>query len=672
MSGYTNAITNITDESQYYVYPMAASLRGGAVESEYNIRNLMTCLFNKSAAKRDEDFILYYNKVINGQRPTLETYYDNANWYRINFDNKYCELFDLVVGPGEGNCNGYYTRLYDYTPINNTALDISKLMDTEAGFTPLLPIDLAPTQPVAKKFYDSLKKLKDTDGSISSDNADFGAEYVLNGSYVDGTSVRVKLNESDDSPYIYYIKINGTWTLSSDIVTIYTKDDEGQKVNKYRIYADGKYFYKDSTDKNKNPIKATFINAEGIDIAHTDTTNNNARYIELPGTCTLYKIATTYQDFNVVLGLNWTTNQLVSSAQITICEDTTPIKYVTETDLDGDTTQYAYTEFGLLNKNMQDHGLLDAGIVLGTIHIKKTPVYVYQNNSSEYRFEYSCTYEGNRYKTACINLDKLGTDTDNLGENMYDKINRLFSLMIDNGSFKIGTVIKNSGFDSNPDSAEHNFVKGIAPYRLDLGISDFEQGVGQNYINGYLRFINYNEQTNNASEVKDGYIFKCRLQVSPDTGEPIGLESLTLFNDGIECFDTSINFNQDVYIGNRSANTKCSLVVTDTIDADGIIRANSSLQINSDGVLRFGGNGPELKVVRGNLYTINFDTDNLKVTNATVSNSLTVKNTFKVDTTKLDLDSSTGEITTMGKIETSNNIKGNEITGNKVFGAVWM
>ena len=58
MSGYTNAITNITDESQYYVYPMAASLRGGAVESEYNIRNLMTCLFNKSAAKRDEDFIL--------------------------------------------------------------------------------------------------------------------------------------------------------------------------------------------------------------------------------------------------------------------------------------------------------------------------------------------------------------------------------------------------------------------------------------------------------------------------------------------------------------------------------------------------------------------------------------------------------------------------------------
>ena len=53
-------------------------------------------------------------------------------------------------------------------------------------------------------------------------------------------------------------------------------------------------------------------------------------------------------------------------------------------------------------------------------------------------------------------------------------------------------------------------------------------------------------------------------------------------------------------------------------------------------------------------------------------NSLTVKNTFKVDTTKLDLDSSTGEITTMGKIETSNNIKGNEITGNKVFGAVWM
>ena len=70
-----------------------------------------------------------------------------------------------------------------------------------------------------------------------------------------------------------------------------------------------------------------------------------------------------------------------------------------------------------------------------------------------------------------------------------------------------------------------------------------------------------------------------------------------------------------------------------------------------------------------NLY---FDTDNLKVTDATVSNSLTVKNNFIVDTTKLRLNSSDGEIFTKGKITAEDNIEGKDITGDRVFGAVWM
>lgn len=690
MSGYTNAVTNITDESQYYVYPMAASLRGGAVESEYNIRNLMTCLFNKSAAKQDEDFILYYNKVVEGQRHTLETYYDNTNWYSIDLENGYCTIKDIAVGPGEGNCNGYYTRLQDFTPINNTALNIQNLMGSHSGYTPVLPADLAPSLPIAKCIFDSLDTLisAETTGLIGTETYKEEttegtlADYVVDGRYIPGTTVRIKL-EPESSVYVYYVKDNNNnWQLTSDIVAVYENTDDGQSISIYRVYTNGKYFYKnaagdieilsfkDSSGKNRDNLKY-------------DTTNK-ADYLELPGDIQLYKINVGYQKFNVILGLNWTVNQLVSSAQITICEDTTPIKYITETDIEGDTTQYAYTEYGILNKTLRDRGLLDAGILLGTIKVKKTPVHSIINDKAEYNYEYTCTYEGNRYKTACIDLARLGTDTDTLGENMYDKINRLFSLMIDSGSFKIGSVIRNSGFDPNPDSANHDFVKGIAPYRLDLGISDFESGVGQDYVNGYLRFINYDENTNSAEEEPTGYVFKCRVKVDAGTGLTSGIESMTLFNDAIYCSNNLINFNSNVDLAEKDENGHIignkNLYVTGTTISEGLITANYGVNIAANKALSFGNFTSTLSADGNGLKTDRFvissslKTSTLQVPTGTSVTLDVANNKFVVNTDKLKLNSTNGTIITSGKIETSNNIEATTgtITGNKVYGAVWM
>lgn len=681
MSGYTNAVTNITDESQYYVYPMAASLRGGAVESEYNIRNLMTCLFNKSAAKQDEDFIVYYNKSIEGQRPTLETHYDNANWYNIDLENGFCIIHDLAVGPGEGNCNGYYTRLHDFTPINNTALNIKNLQASHAGYVPLLPSDLAPTLPVAKNNYNSKDLLVNLEREHGIDEV---ADYVVEGQYIDGTSVRIRIDAALDT-YVYYTKIAGSWEFSSDIVAIYQKrPDDSQAINEYRVYADGKYFYKNPTTGD---IEIIVFDGQQV---YTDTSNDNRQYITLDGELILYKIDVSYQNFNIVLGLNWTTNQLVSSAQVTICEDTTPVKYITETDIDGDTTQYAYTEYGILNKNLKDRGLLDAGILLGTIRIKKTPIYNIIDGQSSYTYEYSCTYEGNRYKTACIDLSKLGTDTDTLGENMYDKIARLYNLMIDSGSFKISSVMKNSGFDTNPESINHDFVKCIAPYRLDLGITDFESGVGQDYINGYLRFINYDENVNSASEVTDGYIFKCRVRVDSVTGQVSDLESLTLYNDAIECFDTCINFNRDVNIGLNETGKRRNLFVSGTLESIGLIQADAGINIGDDKKISF----------TGSTSTLSADSAGLKTNKFTVTSSFIVPQKtnipsgeeslydgptieiipgrVKINTRELDINSTDGTITTAGNISTTKNMTAanitatGNITGSKVYGAVWM
>lgn len=586
MSAYTNAVTIISNEDQYYVYPMAASLRGGAVESEYNIRNLMSCLFNKSATKSMDDFVLFYNKSINKKYPTLETYSENSSWYRVNTDLGYCEIYDIAVGPGEGNCNGYYTRLYEHTPLTSTSLNIQNLINGPIGYEPIQLAD-----------------------------------------YREG-----------------------------DIEVVYAP--ESSEIDHYKVYKDVKYF---QIDQNNNyvPIEVSEEVASGSD--------KNGPYTEVPGSKVIYKVSPAYAKFRVVLGLNWTINQLVSSVQVSIYEDSTIIETISESDSDNETITRNYTEFTKFNKVLQDRGLLDAGILLGTIAVKKTPLYSERNGHGSYSYKYTCTYTGNRYKTACIDLAKLGTDNDNLGINLYDKLNRVFSMMIDNGSLKIGTVINGSGFDENPESIKHDFLQGIAPYRLDLGLTKFTPNVSQNTVTGYLRIINYNEENDSytayASDGKSelGYMLKCDINVDASTGQPSGIKSLTLFNDGIQLHPNAM------CIGSEDR-PKDLYIYGNTTIAPGKVLKLGNVQISSDGT----------NIVIPNLKVAGtFSADTLSAKNATITNNLRTKQlnaTQSINTPSLEIGNNILVSNNSVKIQADSlsiDSDAGIIEAPKVFGAVW-
>lgn len=566
----TNAITNITDESQFYVYPMAASLRGGAIASEYNIRNLMTCLFNKSAAKSDTDFILYYNQLVNGKRPTLETYYNNSTWYSMNDSHTICTIKDLAVGPGEGNCNGYYTRIYDYIPLNSANLDISDLNDR----IEYRAVALSEYLPDIKYLYNAHGELLSGDISEDAFNSDDCVEFAL-----DSTTAANK----------YFRKINDSnfeqLSLASIETSIFLKTEE------------------------------------------------------------LYVPSTVTQEFNILLGLNWTMNQLVSSVQVTICDNTSVIHTITSADADGDLDTNYYTEFQLINKTLQDQGLLDAGIVLGKIIVKRIPQYNNRSDSSYYDYTYTCTYEGNRYKVACIDLEKLGSSISNIGDDLYDKLLRLYTLMIDSGSFKIGTVITNSGFNTNPQSSHHNFTTGISKYRLELGIEPCELELTDN-VDGYLRIIDYDElngSTSNLAELNQttglmedlGYLFKCNIEIDRRDSRPKKLNYLTLFNDSIQICNEIVNFAKPItaeaYLIDKNDSDSMFLLGLGTNSIDNSHTQIYSNKDDSDGLVT---------------YTINIIADTIK------------------------LDSIVTQCT--GNLSVTENITANTITGNKVYGAVWM
>lgn len=86
-----------------YIYPMANSLRGGAIASEYNIRSLFGVLLSKSSAKTKDDFMPteYFNSLSDNTW-AIVTPKDSKN-YNIQFK--------LQVTGGEGNCNGYYVKI---------------------------------------------------------------------------------------------------------------------------------------------------------------------------------------------------------------------------------------------------------------------------------------------------------------------------------------------------------------------------------------------------------------------------------------------------------------------------------------------------------------------------------------------------------------------------------
>ena len=101
--------SKLIDKALCYIYPMANSLRGGAIASETNIRDLFGVLLSKSSAKTANDFA-----------PLMD---DTTSWYSIigsgDSQNTTKINIDLKIGKGKGNCNGYYVDLtHDVTEFN--------------------------------------------------------------------------------------------------------------------------------------------------------------------------------------------------------------------------------------------------------------------------------------------------------------------------------------------------------------------------------------------------------------------------------------------------------------------------------------------------------------------------------------------------------------------------
>ena len=94
--------------TRQYIYPMANATNGGESHSEYNIRQSLTNLLSYSAAFSDEDFNVKYSNYV----------YTSENDDGIVRPEG---TLQLAIGPGRGNCNGYFvdcSAFGEYTETN--------------------------------------------------------------------------------------------------------------------------------------------------------------------------------------------------------------------------------------------------------------------------------------------------------------------------------------------------------------------------------------------------------------------------------------------------------------------------------------------------------------------------------------------------------------------------
>lgn len=126
----TNSHATLIQPNECYIYPMANSLRGGAIASEYNIRNLFGVLLSKSSAKTNNDFEANVDESSKWYGKEL-----NINTSQNGQRKEYTSDFELIISPGSGNCNGYYIetnndikfKFYKRFVINNTNLTSTNL-----------------------------------------------------------------------------------------------------------------------------------------------------------------------------------------------------------------------------------------------------------------------------------------------------------------------------------------------------------------------------------------------------------------------------------------------------------------------------------------------------------------------------------------------------------------
>ena len=93
----TNSHATLIQPNECYIYPMANSLRGGAIASEYNIRNLFGVLLSKSSAKTNNDFEANVDESSKWYGKEL-----NINTSQNGQRKEYTSDFELIISPGSG------------------------------------------------------------------------------------------------------------------------------------------------------------------------------------------------------------------------------------------------------------------------------------------------------------------------------------------------------------------------------------------------------------------------------------------------------------------------------------------------------------------------------------------------------------------------------------------
>ncbi len=329
-------------------------------------------------------------------------------------------------------------------------------------------------------------------------------------------------------------------------------------------------------------------------------------------------------------------------------------------------------------------GFYDIGIKLGHIDIKL--LNVGQANESIQAY-----YVYNKNIMNCIDLDRLGNADGSFIDQLYNRLNRLYQLMIDKGAISVGTVL-DLDFNPNPGKKNHDFEM-ISPYKAELYIDpNFEEG--KYYSDIKTEYIDTNGQISAEKSYDTRYKGGLRLMKRDANGvyeETYG-ESILKFTT------KSVNTGQDItvkYVDEYGdIKTKVIHESIEVLDSINILNDLFSFYVDTNGEGNFKTDNIKvnnLKVdvdasIKDLTVTDNADINNLSAHeririyhpsnqyNNYVTVELSANNVLQISSNvsgpKFEINLQSADKIVMNDVQ-SHNISANEITANKVYGAVW-
>ena len=237
------------------------------------------------------------------------------------------------------------------------------------------------------------------------------------------------------------------------------------------------------------------------------------------------------------------------------------------------------TEFDKIEK----YGFYDIGIHIGNIQISYGKAYESDQNNLN-GSDIGVRYISNPHIMACIDMNRLGTANGSIAEQLYNKLNRLYSLMIDAGALTIGVPIVHANpreaFDPEPGSNNHDFNK-ISPIKVQMYINQktdelgavIEDSDGYHYVGG-LQVLGYNENTNEFNSNGNEVLTFDASVIKNTGGITTKIHSINIFNN--QCIFDSRGFTaktinvDNIYIGSELTEDKIT-EGSGSVPGDGII-----------------------------------------------------------------------------------------------------